>query len=180
MSLMEKARARLERALNEAAHRHMRRDQTDKELLREAAYYTGQANRKFLKIFDKIQENPCASCGRCCTGAAFQSGFHTHTEREALLEHGVDLRDYIVEDWQDQPEVRCLFLAEDGCNIPVEHRSATCSGYICHDRLGPSLEREGLTDNLEAAREEAWLAASLRSGTKDVPFEENVNCLGEG
>lgn len=143
--VFEAAMKRLQRAWKEAQIRYKKRESFIKPLLVSAARRHRGAARKLAEVFASLKDNPCVDCGRCCTQAAFQSGFHTHSEREMLLEKGVNIGEYIVppESKEEHP-FRCLFLGPKGCNIPASYRSAHCINYVCLDRLGPKLAQQGL------------------------------------
>lgn len=173
----KQAIARQSRAWTEASHRYHRRSRKDKNLLSEAASEQKEALQDLVHTFEQMDENPCASCGRCCSTAALNSGYFSHTEREVLLHKGVNIFDYVVPDWgeQEEPLFRCLFLTPKGCNIPAEHRSLTCTVYACYDKLGPQLEQEGLQESYHVNANRLKRAHKKTDGLSTIPFEREIN-----
>jgi hypothetical protein len=183
----ERAKARLERAWNEAEHRLSRRHFNERVQVVGNGIELAKAAKSLGEVFDGLSTSPCADCRRCCTQAAFSSGFHTHAERESILA-STDVRgnplDYVVAAWPDtdtEPPERCLFLTPSGCNLPVDLRSAQCTSYVCYDKLGPALHNQGLEPEYKKARGKHSRALRvLQDGLGDVGFEAVVGSLGDG
>lgn len=183
-----RAKARLDRAWNEAEYMFNRRNAKEVSSL----YWNGgdllDKSQLLSEVFDRLEKHPCADCKRCCTQAAFSAGFHTHTERQAILaELDVILSkykhplEYVVKEWEGEPPDRCLFLNKRGCNLPNTLRSGQCSTYACHDKLGPALVRESLDVEYKKARGKRSVALRvLQNSLADLDFEMNVDSLGDG
>jgi len=87
-----------------------------------------------------------------------------------LLEQGVSLEKYVVD---KESEDACLFLAEHGCNVPAEHRSATCLSYVCYDKLGPKLaSSESALKNFVRADKLLRKTSSSLDRLRKIPFPE--------
>jgi hypothetical protein len=186
-----RAKARLERAWNEAAYRYNRRGEADLNTLVGTAGQLFDAKIEMADVFGKVENIACEDCKRCCSNGAFSSGFHTHAEREALLAleengHAFGLPmplDYIVNDWggEEEPPERCLFLAKDGCNLPLSQKSTQCTNYVCLDRLAPQLASQGLEAGYKKARTKNGRALRvIQDNLSDLSFELRVEDLGQG
>jgi hypothetical protein len=96
-----------------------------------------------------------------------------------LLEQGVDLRTFLSADWEGQPEQRCLFLTQQGCNVPVAYRSNTCLGYICYDKLGPALAKQGQEYNFVSAKGLMSKARQRLERLQHVAFPKQADNFGD-
>lgn len=189
----KRAKARLERAWNEAKYLYNRRDAEEQAKLFWNGGQVLDATETLSAVFDGLEKHPCGDCKRCCSQAAFSTGFHTHTERETILaELSVNYSkykhpmEYVVGPWEgpgwrDEPPDRCLFLKKDGCNLPPALLSEQCSSYVCRDKLGPALVAEGLGVKYKKARGKRSAALRvLQDSLADLDFELNVDSLGDG
>jgi len=176
-----RALARFQRTWKEA--NHILQQRTHRERVKLSRIQAGK--EKKVKTLNEVfaSTDACHDCGRCCSKAAMDSGYYSHSERQGLLSRSQNVEEFIVGAWEDrgaEPPERCLFLSSSGCNIPAELRSTQCLTYVCHDRLGPQLVQVGLEKAFRRARGKVMKSLTTLKKLPPVRYQQNTPDFGQG
>jgi hypothetical protein len=97
----------------------------------------------------------CPTCGRCCAISAPE--IHVYTAGSAGCFEFVDYALARCDTELPNPQFgnmasnRCAYLAEDGCRLPLDSRSFTCTRYLCA-RVNNDLDMEMVAARLDVLR----------------------------